>query len=168
MLIITIVAFLLLLVLNMLVLIVPKKEECLVERLGDFRAVLKPGIHIVIPFLDNVVRKQEMRETVIDVPPQLCITHDNIEVSIDGAVYLQVMDAKNAHYEVGDYRHACIERAQSTMRSEIGKVKLGESFSKRKEINCSFVNSILTTLIPSKRTTLRSFCQRTCLIMING
>ncbi len=122
--------------------IVEEKEAIVKERLGKFQGILRPGFHFMIPFLDHAAYKHEMREQVLDVPPQSCITKDNIQVEMDGLVYLKVMDAEKASYGIEDYRRASINLAQTTMRSEIGKISLEDTFSERELINENIVKEI--------------------------
>ena len=123
-------------------LIVPMREAAVVERLGKFRAVLPPGLHLLIPFFDRVAYRHEIREQVIDVPSQSCISRDNIQIEVDGLVYLKVTDAKAASYGIENYRLAAINLAQTTMRSEVGKLSLGETFSERDTLNEKIVREI--------------------------
>jgi regulator of protease activity HflC (stomatin/prohibitin superfamily) len=125
-----------------LVLIVPMKEVCIIERLGKFRAIMRPGLHFLIPFIDRVAYRHETREQVLDIPSQSCISRDNIQIEVDGLVYIQVMDGAKASYGIEDYRRACINLAQTTMRSEIGKLKLGQTFSERDTLNETIVREI--------------------------
>ena len=125
-----------------LIIIVPMRQHCVLERLGNFRQVLKPGLHIVIPFIDRIAYRHEIREQVFDIAAQICITRDNIQVSVDGLVYLKVMDAQRASYGIGDYRTASVNLAQTTMRSEIGKLTLGETFAERDRLNEAIVSEI--------------------------
>lgn len=122
--------------------VVPMRESFVIERLGKFRAVFQPGLHFIIPFIDRVAYRHEIREQVYDIPAQHCITKDNIQVEIDGLVYLKVMDPKLASYGIGDYRLAAINLAQTTMRSEVGKLSLGEIFSERETMNATIVREI--------------------------
>jgi regulator of protease activity HflC (stomatin/prohibitin superfamily) len=125
-----------------LVIIVPMRENRTLERLGTFRAILNPGWHIVVPFVDRIAYRHDIREQVIDIPSQSCITKDNIRVDVDGLVYLKVVDAKRASYGIGDYILASINLAQTTMRSEIGKLTLSETFAERENLNESIVTEI--------------------------
>lgn len=129
-------------VLVKLMVIVPMRQNYIVERLGKFLAVLKPGFHLVIPFIDRIAYRQEIREQVMDIPAQSCITKDNIQVSVDGLVYLKVMDAERASYGIGDYRRASVNLAQTTMRSEIGKLTLGDTFAQREDLNNRIVSEV--------------------------
>jgi regulator of protease activity HflC (stomatin/prohibitin superfamily) len=122
--------------------VVSERENVVKERVGKFAGVLNPGFHFMVPLLDRAAYRHEMREQAIDVPPQMCITKDNIQVEVDGIVYLKVEDAKDASYNIGDYRLAAINLAQTTMRSEIGKLTLEETFSEREKMNESIVREI--------------------------
>ena len=123
-------------------LVVPMREVAVIERLGKFRAVLQPGFHFLIPFLDRVAYKHDTREQVLDVPTQSCISKDNIQLEVDGLVYLKVMDGSLASYGIEDYRRAAVNLAQTTMRSEIGKLTLTKTFSERESLNESIVREI--------------------------
>ena len=125
-----------------LVLIVPMREVCVIERLGKFRAVMQPGLHFLVPFFDRVAYRHETREQVLDIPAQSCISRDNIQINVDGLVYIKVMDGAKASYGIEDYRRASVNLAQTTMRSEIGKLKLGETFSEREALNETIVREI--------------------------
>jgi len=124
------------------VVVVSMRENNVVERLGKFRKVLGPGIHFLIPFFDRIAYRHEMREEVFDIPSQSCITQDNMQVEVDGLVYLKVMDAKKASYGIGNYRLASINLAQTTMRSEIGKMSLSKAFSERDALNIKIVKEV--------------------------
>ena len=123
-------------------LIVPAREEVLKERFGKFAEVLQAGFHLLLPFVDRVAYRLERREQVIDIPPQSCITKDNIQVEVDGLVFLKVVDSYKASYGIANYRRASINLAQTTMRSEIGKLTLEQTFSERENINQSIVKEI--------------------------
>ena len=122
--------------------IVEFREEVILERLGKYKKTLKPGFHFLIPFIDRPAYSQEMREQVIDVPSQTCITKDNIEVAVDGLVYLKVMDSYKASYGISNYHAAAVNLAQTTMRSEIGKITLDDTFSEREKMNENIVREI--------------------------
>lgn len=122
--------------------IVEFREEVIQERLGKYKKTLKPGFHFLIPFVDRPAYSQEMREQVIDVPSQTCITKDNIEVAVDGLVYLKVMDSYKASYGISNYHAAAVNLAQTTMRSEIGKITLDDTFSEREKMNENIVREI--------------------------
>jgi regulator of protease activity HflC (stomatin/prohibitin superfamily) len=138
----TILFLVLILILWKMFVIVPTREACIKERLGKFKEVLPPGFHFMMPFVDRIAYRQEMREQVLDVPPQSCITKDNIQVEVDGLVYIKVVDGQRACYGIEDYRRASVNLAQTTMRSEIGKLSLDETFSERDIINENIVREI--------------------------
>lgn len=115
--------------------VVPQKTVFIVERLGKYNATLEAGFHILIPFVDRIAHKHSMKEMVIDVPPQSCITKDNIAVEVDGILYIQIVDPVKASYGVSDYAFASTQLAQTTMRSEIGKIELDRTFEEREKIN---------------------------------
>ena len=122
--------------------IVPQREQYVIERLGKYSRTLDAGFHILIPFLDIVAYRHSMKERAIDIPSQACITKDNIAVTIDGILYMQVLNAKAASYGIEDYVFATAQLAQTTMRSEIGKIELDKSFEEREKVN----NQIVTVL----------------------
>jgi regulator of protease activity HflC (stomatin/prohibitin superfamily) len=122
--------------------IVQERENVVKERLGKFAEVLEPGFHFMLPIMDRAAYAHDIREQAIDVPPQTCITRDNIQVEVDGIVYLKVIDAKDASYNIGDYRLAAINLAQTMMRSEVGKLDLEQTFSEREKMNISIVTEI--------------------------
>jgi len=122
--------------------IVQTREMVILERFGKYHATLDAGFHFVVPFMDRVAYRQEIREQVLDVPHQKCITKDNIEVDVDGLIYLKVMDAEKASYGINDYRLAAVNLAQTTMRSEIGKITLDDTFSERDAMNDAIVTEL--------------------------
>jgi regulator of protease activity HflC (stomatin/prohibitin superfamily) len=122
--------------------IVPQKQACIVERLGKYFTTLEAGFHILIPFLDKISYKHTLKEQAVDVPPQQCITKDNIAVEVDGILYMQVVDAKKASYGIDHYRFAATQLAQTTMRSVIGKLDLDKTFEERETINHVIVDAV--------------------------
>ncbi len=122
--------------------IVPQQHAWVVERLGRFHAVLQPGLNLLIPVADAVVYKFDLRETPIDVRPQVCITKDNTQISIDGVLYLQITDAKAAAYGTSNPIASVEQLAQTIMRSDVGKRQLDEVFSSRTELNTSIVSEL--------------------------
>ncbi|MBR4354004.1 MAG: paraslipin [Kiritimatiellae bacterium] len=122
--------------------IVPQKTAFIVERLGKYRCTLDAGFHILIPFLDSIAYKHTLKEQAIDVPPQQCITKDNIAVDVDGILYMQVMDPAKASYGISNYLFATTQLAQTTMRSEMGKLDLDRSFEERMSINAAIVAAV--------------------------
>ena len=122
--------------------VVPQKTAFIVERLGKYRCTLEAGFHILVPFFDKIAYKHTLKEQAIDVPPQECITKDNIAVSVDGILYVQVMDPVKASYGIGNYLFATTQLAQTTMRSEMGKLDLDRSFEERTSINAAIVSAV--------------------------
>jgi regulator of protease activity HflC (stomatin/prohibitin superfamily) len=115
--------------------VVPQQNAFIVERLGKYGGTLSAGFHVLIPFVDAVRYKHSLKETAIDVAEQVCITRDNVQVGIDAVIYLQVVDAQRASYGILDYKSAIIQLAQTTLRSEIGKLVLDRTFEERATIN---------------------------------
>jgi len=122
--------------------IVPQKNAYVVERLGKYSRTLDAGFHILIPFLDRVAYRHSLKEVAIDVPSQMCITKDNIAIEIDGILYMQVLDPVRASYGIQNYVYAASQLAQTTMRSEIGKLELDRTFEERESINGNIINSL--------------------------
>ena len=122
--------------------IVPNHQNFVQERLGKFKTVLEPGFHFLIPVVDRIAYRHEAREQVIDVQSQACITKDNIQLLVDGIIFLKVMDAQKASYGIADYIAGSINLAQTTMRSEIGKLSLDSTFSERDSINEKIVKEV--------------------------
>ncbi len=122
--------------------IVPQKEAFIIERLGKYTETLEAGFHILMPFIDKVAYKHTLKEQAVDVPPQTCITKDNISVEMDGILYLQVVDPRKASYGIDDYRFASIQLAQTTMRSVIGRLELDRTFEERDSINIAVVDAV--------------------------
>ena len=114
--------------------IVPQRQAHIVERLGKYHKTLEAGFHILIPFIDRVAYKHSLKEVAMDVPPQFCITKDNIAIEIDGLLYMQVLEAKLASYGIDNYYYAASQLAQTTLRSEIGKLELDRTFEERDTI----------------------------------
>ena len=114
----------------------------MIERLGKFSRTLDAGFHILIPFVDRVAYKHTLKEQAFDVAYQTCITKDNIAVAVDGVIYLQVVDARSASYGIENYLFATSQLAQTTLRSEIGKIELDRSFEERETINAQVVNAV--------------------------
>lgn len=126
----------------MTVKVIPQQTAYIMERLGKFYGVLQPGINFIIPFFDRIAYKYTLKETAIDIPEQICITRDNVQVRMDGVIFIQVIDPKKAAYGIADYTFAVIQLAQTTMRSEIGKLDLDKTFEERMTINQAVVQSI--------------------------
>jgi regulator of protease activity HflC (stomatin/prohibitin superfamily) len=122
--------------------IVPNRTALIVERLGRYNRTLEAGFHVLFPFLDKVRYKQTLKEQAIDVPAQECFTKDNVQVRVDGVLYLQVLDPKRASYGIKHYANATILLAQTTMRSVIGQLELDNTFEARDRINAQVVKAV--------------------------
>ncbi|CAL4123132.1 unnamed protein product, partial [Meganyctiphanes norvegica] len=127
---------------NTVLLFVPQQEAWIVERMGKFDRVLEPGVNVLIPILDRVKYVQSLKEIAIDVPKQSAITKDNVTLSIDGVLYLRILDPYKASYGVEDPEFAITQLAQTTMRSELGKISLDYVFRERESLNINIVQSI--------------------------
>ena len=122
--------------------VVPQQSAYVIESLGKFSRSLGAGFHILIPFLERVAYKHTLKEQTIDVEEQVCITSDNVQVGVDGVLYLQVVDARDASYGIADYLFAIAQLAQTTLRSEIGKIELDKTFEERSHINVRVVEEL--------------------------
>jgi regulator of protease activity HflC (stomatin/prohibitin superfamily) len=122
--------------------IVPQQSAFVVERLGQYNRTLNAGMHIVVPFIDSIRYRHSLKELVIDVPEQICITRDNVQVRVDGVLFMRVTDPAKASYGVSDNVGAVIQLAQTTLRSEMGKLELDKSFEERDYINTSVLRAI--------------------------
>ncbi len=119
--------------------VVPQQNGFVVERLGKFSRTLRAGFHILIPFIERVAYKHSLKEQAADIAEQICITKDNVQVGVDGVLYLQVLDPGRASYGIGNYMFAISQLAQTTLRSEIGKIDLDRTFEERGTINQNVV-----------------------------
>ncbi len=122
--------------------VVPQQNAFVVERLGKFHTTLAAGFHILFPFFDLIRYKHSLKERAADIPEQICITRDNVQVGVDGVLYLKVMDAQRASYGVANYLFAITQLAQTTLRSEIGKIDLDRTFEERTHINTQVVTEL--------------------------
>lgn len=122
--------------------VVPQRENFVVERLGKYNKTLGAGFHLLVPFIDRVAYKHTLKEQAVDVPSQSCITRDNIAVEIDGILYIQVVDAQLASYGIENYFFATAQLAQTTLRSEVGKIELDRTFEERDLINAQVVSAV--------------------------
>jgi len=119
--------------------VVGQQSAYVVEYLGKYRKTMKAGFHILIPFVERVAYKHSLKERALDIQEQICITRDNVQVGVDGVLYLKVLDAQRASYGISDYLFAIGQLAQTTLRSEIGKIDLDRTFEERGTINTSVV-----------------------------
>jgi regulator of protease activity HflC (stomatin/prohibitin superfamily) len=122
--------------------VVPQQSAFVVERLGRFNGVLDAGFHILFPFFDVIRYRHTLKEQAIDIPEQVCITKDNVQVHVDGVLYLKVLDPQRASYGIADYYFAISQLAQTTLRSEIGKIDLDRTFEERTNINHALVGEL--------------------------
>lgn len=122
--------------------IVPAQEEFIIERLGKYYKTFGAGFHLLIPFIDRVAYIVTLKEEAIDVPAQICITKDNVQVKVDGIVYMKVMDSYKAVYNVNDYQYAVIQLAQTTMRAAFGDLDLDKTFEERGTLNTRIVQVV--------------------------
>jgi len=125
-----------------LAVVVPQQSAYVVERLGKFSRKLDAGFHFLWPFLDKVAYKHTLKEQAIDIAEQVCITRDNVQVGVDGVLYMQVLDPARASYGIGNYLFAIAQLAQTTLRSEIGKIDLDRTFEERGAINANVVSEL--------------------------
>ncbi len=137
-----VISFIVIVLLIKTAVIVPQRIEYIVERLGKYNKSLSAGFHILIPFLDNVAYKRTLKEEVLDIASQDCITTDNVSVSVDGVLYLQVIDSKLSAYGIDNYRLAASQLAQTSLRSVIGKIELDRTFEERESLNQQVVSAI--------------------------
>jgi regulator of protease activity HflC (stomatin/prohibitin superfamily) len=119
--------------------VVPQQSAFVVERLGRFSGVLSAGFHILVPFMDVIRYRHSLKEEAYDIPAQVCITRDNVQVGVDGVLYMKVMNAERASYGISNYAFAISQLAQTTLRSEIGKIDLDKTFEERMNINMQVV-----------------------------
>lgn len=142
MIVVLVLAVLVLIILAKTAVVVPQQSAYVVERLGKFSGTLDAGFHILLPFLDVIRYRHSLKEQALDIPEQLCITRDNVQVGVDGVLYLKVMNPERASYGVTDYTFAIIQLAQTTLRSEVGKIELDRTFEERSTINLAVVSEL--------------------------
>ncbi len=134
-----VVALLVLIVVAKTAVVVPQQSAYVIETLGRYNRTIQAGFHILFPFIDRIAYKHNLKEEAMDIPEQICITRDNVQVGVDGVLYLQVLEASKASYGITNYRFAIIQLAQTTLRSEIGKIELDRTFEERQTINQNVV-----------------------------
>jgi regulator of protease activity HflC (stomatin/prohibitin superfamily) len=122
--------------------VVPQQSAFIVERLGRYHSTLNAGFHLLMPFVDVVQYKHSLKETAMDIPDQVCITRDNVQVTVDGILYYKVLDAQRASYGISNFSYAITQLAQTTLRSEIGKIDLDRTFEERTHINGQVVTEL--------------------------
>jgi regulator of protease activity HflC (stomatin/prohibitin superfamily) len=119
--------------------VVPQQSAYVVERLGRYHGTLSAGFHVLLPFVDTIRYRHSLKEIAIDIPAQVCITRDNVQVQVDGVLYLKILNPERASYGISDYMFAISQLAQTTLRSEVGKIDLDRTFEERTNINTSVV-----------------------------
>jgi len=137
-----VVAFLIIVVIAKTAVIVPQQNSYVIERLGKYSKTLNAGFHILVPFFERVAYKHTLKEQAVDIAEQICITKDNVQVGVDGVLYMQVLEPDRASYGIGNYMFAISQLAQTTLRSEIGKIDLDRTFEERGTINQNVVSEL--------------------------
>lgn len=122
--------------------IVPQQQAFVIENLGKYSRTLRAGFHILVPFIERIAYRHSLKEMAIDIPEQVCITKDNVQVGVDGVLYMQILDPERASYGIHDYVFAITQLAQTTLRSEIGKIDLDRTFEERAMINGNVVREV--------------------------
>jgi regulator of protease activity HflC (stomatin/prohibitin superfamily) len=122
--------------------VVPQQSAYVVERLGKYGSTLDAGFHILVPFIDVIRYRHMLKESAVDIPEQVCITRDNVQVHVDGILYMRVLNPERASYGISDYQFALTQLAQTALRSEIGKIELDKTFEARTTINAQVVNEL--------------------------
>jgi regulator of protease activity HflC (stomatin/prohibitin superfamily) len=137
-----ILAFVAIVVIAKTAVVVPQQSAYVVERLGRYHATLQAGFHILMPFFDSIRYRHSLKEAAIDIPAQVCITRDNVQVGVDGILYLKVLDPERASYGISNFNFAITQLAQTNLRSEIGKITLDKTFEERTNINAAVVTEL--------------------------
>jgi regulator of protease activity HflC (stomatin/prohibitin superfamily) len=137
-----VIAIFAMLLISKIVRVVPQQQAWVVERLGKYNETLGAGLHILWPFLDTVRYKHSLKEIALDVPEQVCITKDNVQVAVDGVLYFKILNPERASYGISDYSWAIQQLAQTNLRSEIGKIDLDRTFEERTNINSQVVQEV--------------------------
>jgi regulator of protease activity HflC (stomatin/prohibitin superfamily) len=135
-------AILVLIVIAKTAIVVPQQSAYIVERLGRYSGTLQAGFHVLLPFVDTIRYRHSLKEMAVDIPAQVCITRDNVQVGVDGVLYLKVLNPERASYGISDYMFAISQLAQTTLRSEVGKIDLDKTFEERTNINTSVVSEL--------------------------
>jgi regulator of protease activity HflC (stomatin/prohibitin superfamily) len=137
-----ILALLVLVIIAKTAIVVPQQSAYVVERLGRFHATISAGFHVLLPFVDSIRYRHSLKEIAVDIPAQVCITRDNVQVGVDGVLYLKVLNPERASYGISDYMFAISQLAQTTLRSEVGKIDLDKTFEERTNINTAVVSEL--------------------------
>src|ERR687898_1228285 len=122
--------------------VVPQQSAYVIERLGRYHGTLNAGFHVLVPFFDVIRYRHSLKETAWDIAAQVCITRDNVQVGVDGILYLKVLNPERASYGISDYLFAITQLAQTTLRSEVGKIDLDRTFEERSTINIAVVGEL--------------------------
>jgi regulator of protease activity HflC (stomatin/prohibitin superfamily) len=136
------IAILVLIVIARTAIVVPQQSAFVVERLGKYYGTLSAGFHILLPFFDTIRYRHSLKENAMDIPAQICITRDTVQVGVDGVLYMKVLNPERASYGISDYLFAISQLAQTTLRSEVGKIDLDRTFEERTNINTSVVSEL--------------------------
>lgn len=139
---VVVLALIVLIVIAKTAVVVPQQSAYVVERLGKYSSTLDAGFHILVPFVDAIRYKHVLKESAVDIPEQVCITRDNVQVHVDGVLYMRVLNPERASYGISDYHFALSQLAQTALRSEIGKIELDRTFEARTTINAQVVNEL--------------------------
>jgi regulator of protease activity HflC (stomatin/prohibitin superfamily) len=142
MIVVGVVALLAIIIISRTAVVVPQQSAFVIENLGRYSRTIQAGFHILVPFIERIAYKHNLKEEAMDIPEQVCITRDNVQVGVDGVLYLQVLEASKASYGITNYRFAIIQLAQTTLRSEIGKIELDRPFEERATINANVVSEL--------------------------
>jgi regulator of protease activity HflC (stomatin/prohibitin superfamily) len=137
-----ILTFLVLVIIAKTAVVVPQQSAFVVERLGRFHGILNAGFHVLLPFVDVIRYRHSLKEIALDIAAQVCITRDNVQVGVDGVLYLKVLNPERASYGITDYLFAITQLAQTTLRSEVGKIDLDRTFEERTNINTQVVSEL--------------------------
>ena len=137
-----ILAVLVLIIIAKTAIVVPQQNAYVVERLGKYSGTLGAGFHVLFPFFDTIRYRHTLKEMAVDIPAQVCITRDNVQVGVDGVLYLKVLNPERASYGIADYMFAISQLAQTTLRSEVGKIDLDKTFEERTNINTQVVSEL--------------------------
>src|SRR5918996_361208 len=135
-------AVLVLIIIAKTAIVVPQQSAFVVERLGRYSGTLSAGFHVLLPFVDTIRYRHSLKEMAVDIPAQVCITRDNVQVGVDGVLYLKVLNPERASYGISDYMFAISQLAQTTLRSEVGKIDLDKTFEERTNINTQVVTEL--------------------------
>lgn len=139
---VVVLALIVLIVIAKTAVVVPQQSAYVVERLGKYSSTLDAGFHILVPFVDTIRYKHVLKESAVDIPEQVCITRDNVQVHVDGVLYMRILNPERASYGINDYQFALTQLAQTALRSEIGKIELDKTFEARTAINAQVVNEL--------------------------